>query len=191
MSSARVAGLLLSLLSSKLSASTIVVDPIDTRTLTTVHLGIDNLSLENSGGSSGVLSADSSVFLTEGGFLPTFSQGRSIPAAGQQRRTSVIYLFVIQNPFFISVSFSGGAESGINYIRADLDQNFVYETVFELDFNGTESRLDDVFTRFAYDSSGQSLDIPEAIAALNGVPEPTSLVFASIGSLLLLRRSRF
>ncbi len=172
--------------SSALSHSAIiVVDVIDSVSITLSHLGSDSIALSgfpsinridvNGDGSPEVPSAalsSTSAYFTDGSATITPSS------------------FSTSRFYVSSNSFQNGAGPGLNYARYDLDGDRVYETVVEFDFGADLAFSDDLITRYAYDDGAAALSIPDAVTEFNRVPEPSSIALFGLAGLGLLFRRR-
>ena len=169
-------------------AAVIVVDPTDSHAFTTTHLGTDNITIAFIPGGGGTPDR-AAISLSGGGRIGVIAPETAF-RNGSASLMPTIHLYTAVSYVEIGNSFINGAGTGLNYARLDLDHNSVYETVVEFDTRLGLGYVEDDLTRYAYDSTGASLDIPAAIAAMNGVPEPSTALLTAIGFLALVQRHR-
>ena len=145
-------------------AEIILVDTIDSPSITTTHVGGDTITLIRSTGENGVVQISGGYFAGHIGYdtnLGVFSSGMDLnPVDGSDGRS-----------YLVSGVATNGAVAGLNYASMDLDVDGIYETVVEFNFGDSlADTTDDVITRYAYDNTGAYLRVTDAF--LDGTPAP-------------------
>jgi len=173
-------------------ADLIIVDPADSQTVTFTHLGSDTWDLQISG--KGIFSQFGQSGPGDGriGFdfgFQFYTQGLDV----------AVPFVATSGAYSDGGAFLGGATSGVNYARLNLDSgaNSAFETVVEFSFDTIHTGFSgDFITRYIYDNTGADLNIAAAVAGFSSgggpaaVPEPSSLLTLVMFFVLGMNRFR-
>jgi len=150
-------------------AEIVLVNPIDSGSITTTHLGGDTITLVETG-ESAFVQISGGYYAGHIGYDPdleVFSSGLDLdPVDGSDHRS-----------YLVSGVATYGAVAGLNYASMDLDVDGIYETVVEFNFGDSiTDTSDDLITRYAYDDTGAYLRVSDAFS----IPEPDTVIIEQV-----------
>jgi hypothetical protein len=118
------------------------------------------------------------------------SDGKSSAFFSQGDATALSSAAGGMNYFYGTAAVNGAVIDGVtkNYIELDfLGTDTVKEAVAEMIFDGAGGGY---FTAVAWNDDLSALSVPDAVTAINSVPEPSSLSLLALGATGLLARRR-